>query len=74
MKVEASDQMDPRLICVSTISRVVGRLLRVHFDGWEDDYDQWMDCDSVDIYPGKIFLLVLKITYWLLPIEKNIPR
>ena len=23
----------------------------VHFDGWEDDYDQWMDCESVDIYP-----------------------
>lgn len=51
MKVEASDQMDPRLICVSTIGRVVGRLLKVHFDGWEDDYDQWMDCENVDIYP-----------------------
>ena len=38
-------------ICVGTISRVVGRLLKVHFDGWEDDYDQWMDCESVDIYP-----------------------
>ena len=25
--------------------------MRVHFDGWEDDYDQWMDCESVDIYP-----------------------
>ncbi len=34
-------------------SRIVGRLLKVHFDGWEEDYDQWMDCDSVDIYPGK---------------------
>ena len=31
MKVEAADQMDPRLICVSTISRVVGRLLKVLF-------------------------------------------
>jgi hypothetical protein len=51
VKVEAADQMDPRLICVSTISRVVGRLLKVHFDGWEDDYDQWMDCENVDIYP-----------------------
>ena len=59
MKVEATDQMDPRLICVSTISRVVGRLLKVHFDGWEDDYDQWMDCDSVDIYPGKSFSLLV---------------
>merc|ERR1719330_1841660 len=43
--------MDPRLVCVSTISRVVGRMLKVHFDGWEDEYDQWMDCESVDIYP-----------------------
>merc|ERR1719233_2601596 len=51
MKVECTDLMDPRLVCVSTISRVVGRLLKVHFDGWEDDYDQWMDCESVDIYP-----------------------
>ena len=51
MKIEATDQMDPRLVCVSTISRVVGRLLKVHFDGWEDDYDQWMDCENVDIYP-----------------------
>ena len=33
MKVEAADQMDPKLICVGTIARVVGRLLKVHFDG-----------------------------------------
>ena len=33
MKVEAADQMDPKLICVGTISRTVGRLLKVHFDG-----------------------------------------
>jgi len=51
MKLESTDLMDPRLICVGTISRVVGRLLRVHFDGWEEDFDQWMDCESVDIYP-----------------------
>ena len=86
MKVEATDLMDPRLVCVSFISRVVGRLLKVntsillcflklflvdyrrtgfrdyylftflywpqiHFDGWEDEYDQWMDCENVDIYP-----------------------
>ena len=28
MKVEAADQMDPKLICVGTIARVVGRLLK----------------------------------------------
>ena len=23
----------------------------MHFDGWGDEYDQWMDCDAIDIYP-----------------------
>ena len=43
--------MDPRLICVATISQVVGRLLKIHFDGWEEEYDQWLDATSPDIYP-----------------------
>jgi mbt repeat len=51
MKLECADLMDPRLVCVATISRVVGRLLKVHFDGWEDEYDQWLDCASPDMYP-----------------------
>jgi hypothetical protein len=53
MKVEAADLMNPRLVCVATISEVVatGRLLKIHFDGWEDDYDEWMDAGSPDIYP-----------------------
>ncbi|XP_055709587.1 polycomb protein Sfmbt isoform X2 [Phlebotomus papatasi] len=51
MKIECADLMDPRLVCVATISRVVGRLLKVHFDGWEDEYDQWLDCESPDIFP-----------------------
>uniref|UniRef100_A0A240PPP6 FCS-type domain-containing protein n=1 Tax=Anopheles epiroticus TaxID=199890 RepID=A0A240PPP6_9DIPT len=51
MKLESADLMDPRLICVATIARVVGRLLKVHFDGWEEEYDQWLDSESPDIYP-----------------------
>ena len=51
MKLECTDLMDPRLVCVSTVSKVLGRLLKVHFDGWEEDYDQWMDCESPDMYP-----------------------
>lgn len=43
--------MDPRLVCVATIAKVVGRLLKVHFDGWEEEYDQWLDCESPDMYP-----------------------
>lgn len=51
MKIEAADLMNPRLVCVATIVRVVGRLLKIHFDGWETDFDQWIDCNSCDIYP-----------------------
>ncbi|CAG7704205.1 unnamed protein product [Allacma fusca] len=51
MRLEAADLMDPRLICVATISQVVGRLLKIHFDGWEEEYDQWLDATSPDIYP-----------------------
>lgn len=51
MKLEAADLMDPRLVCVATVAKVVGRLLKIHFDGWEEEYDQWLDCESTDIYP-----------------------
>ncbi|ESO06919.1 hypothetical protein HELRODRAFT_77216, partial [Helobdella robusta] len=51
MKVEAVDLMDPKLICVATITTIVGRLMKIHFDGWEVLYDQWVDCQSPDIYP-----------------------
>nr|XP_006001283.1 PREDICTED: MBT domain-containing protein 1 isoform X5 [Latimeria chalumnae] len=51
MKLEAVDLMEPRLVCVATLTRIVHRLLRIHFDGWEDEYDQWVDCESPDLYP-----------------------
>lgn len=51
MKLEAVDLMEPRLICVATVLRVVHRLLSIHFDGWDSEYDQWVDCESPDIYP-----------------------
>ncbi|XP_012827090.1 MBT domain-containing protein 1 isoform X2 [Xenopus tropicalis] len=51
MKLEAVDLMEPRLVCVATVTRIIHRLLRIHFDGWEDEYDQWVDCESSDLYP-----------------------
>lgn len=51
MKIECADLMDPRLVCVATIAKVVGRILKVHFDGWEDEYDQWLDVQGPDMYP-----------------------
>ncbi|KAL4647844.1 lethal(3)malignant brain tumor-like protein 2 isoform X2 [Arapaima gigas] len=51
MKLEAVDLMEPRLVCVATVKRCAGRLLLLHFDGWEPEFDQWVDCQSPDIYP-----------------------
>ncbi|XP_051273748.1 lethal(3)malignant brain tumor-like protein 2 isoform X2 [Dicentrarchus labrax] len=51
MKLEAVDLMEPRLVCVATVKRYVGRLLLIHFDGWDDEFDQWIDYQSPDIYP-----------------------
>ncbi|XP_053210002.1 MBT domain-containing protein 1-like [Panonychus citri] len=51
MLIEAVDLMVPRLICVATIIKVVGRLLKIHFNGWDETYDQWCDCESPELYP-----------------------
>lgn len=51
MKIECADLMDPRLVCVATIVKIVGRVVRVHFDGWEDEFDQWLDSEGPDMYP-----------------------
>jgi hypothetical protein len=43
--------MEPKMVCVATIVGVVNRLIKVSFDGWGSNYDQWIDCESCDIYP-----------------------
>lgn len=49
--LEAVDLMEPRLVCVAQVKKVVGRLLRIHFNGWGDTYDQWCDCESPELFP-----------------------
>jgi hypothetical protein len=51
MKLESVDLMEPKMVCVATVVAVVNRLIRLNFDGWSKDYDQWIDCESCDIYP-----------------------
>uniref|UniRef100_A0A8C4TKA4 Mbt domain containing 1 n=1 Tax=Erpetoichthys calabaricus TaxID=27687 RepID=A0A8C4TKA4_ERPCA len=71
MKLEAVDLMEPRLVCVATVTRIVHRLLRIHFDGWEDEYDQWVDCESPDLYPAGWCELT---SYQLQPPAAQTPR
>lgn len=51
MLLEAVDLIEPNLVCVAIVKRVVGRLLQLHFIGWDDNFDQWCDCYSSNIFP-----------------------
>ena len=51
MKLEAVDMMAPHLVCVATVAQVADSLIRIHFDGWGEDFEQWVDCQSPNIYP-----------------------
>jgi hypothetical protein len=52
MKLESVDLMEPKMICVATVHAVVDRLIKLHFDGWDHIYDQWVDYESYEIYPA----------------------
>ncbi|XP_062449900.1 lethal(3)malignant brain tumor-like protein 3 isoform X3 [Rhea pennata] len=51
MKLEAVDKRNPILIRVATIVDKDERRIKIHFDGWDYNYDFWIDADSPDIHP-----------------------
>lgn len=51
MKLEAIDRKNPDLICVATVTNVLGNRFLVHFDEWDDTYDYWCYEDSPYIHP-----------------------
>ncbi|XP_052040146.1 lethal(3)malignant brain tumor-like protein 1 [Apodemus sylvaticus] len=51
MKLEAVDRMNPSLVCVASVTDVVGSRFLVHFDDWGDTYDYWCDASSPYIHP-----------------------
>ncbi|XP_071836308.1 lethal(3)malignant brain tumor-like protein 4 isoform X2 [Apostichopus japonicus] len=51
-KVEAVDKRNPLLVRVATIADIEDYKVKVHFDGWDDSYDYWVDDDSPDIHPA----------------------
>ncbi|KAL9953264.1 hypothetical protein ACROYT_G040653 [Oculina patagonica] len=50
-KLEAVDKRNPSLVRAATVAEVNEYRLRIHFDGWDDIYDDWFDADSLDLYP-----------------------
>ena len=51
MRVEVVDKRNPVLIRVASICEVEDFQIKIHFDGWTDLYNYWMDDDSLDIHP-----------------------
>ncbi|XP_034251580.1 lethal(3)malignant brain tumor-like protein 3 isoform X2 [Thrips palmi] len=53
MKLEGIDPDHPSLFCVLTVAEVKGHRLRLHFDGYAENYDFWVNSDSPEIFqPG----------------------
>ncbi|XP_043500389.1 lethal(3)malignant brain tumor-like protein 1 isoform X1 [Polistes fuscatus] len=51
MKLEGIDPERPSRYCVLTVVEVVGYRIRLHFDGYPENYDFWANADSMDIFP-----------------------
>lgn len=51
MKLEGIDPEHPSRYCVLSVVEIVGYRLRLHFDGYSESYDFWVNADSMDIFP-----------------------
>ncbi|XP_052398154.1 lethal(3)malignant brain tumor-like protein 4 [Carassius gibelio] len=51
MKLEAVDRRNPMLIRVATITDTEDHRVKVHFDGWHEKFDFWVDSDLPDLHP-----------------------
>ncbi|CAH1991418.1 unnamed protein product [Acanthoscelides obtectus] len=52
MKLEGIDPQHPSYFCVLTVAEVVGYRIRLHFDGYPENYDFWCNADTMDIFPA----------------------
>ncbi|NWU50292.1 LMBL3 protein, partial [Dromas ardeola] len=50
-KLEGVDPEHQSIYCVLTVAEVCGYRIRLHFDGYPDCYDFWVNADSSDIHP-----------------------
>uniref|UniRef100_A0A3B4AMD6 Lethal(3)malignant brain tumor-like protein 1 n=1 Tax=Periophthalmus magnuspinnatus TaxID=409849 RepID=A0A3B4AMD6_9GOBI len=51
MKLEGIDPQHPSMYFVLTVAEVCGYRLRLHFDGYSDCHDFWVNANSSDIHP-----------------------
>ncbi|XP_036270207.1 lethal(3)malignant brain tumor-like protein 3 isoform X4 [Pipistrellus kuhlii] len=51
MKLEGVDPEHQSVYCVLTVAEVCGYRIKLHFDGYPDCYDFWVNADALDIHP-----------------------
>ena len=51
MKMECIDPRHQSCFCVVSVVEAQGARLRLHFDGWSENYDFWINADSSFLYP-----------------------
>lgn len=51
MRLEAIDLKNTGKICVATVADVLDNRILIHFDGWDESYDYWIDINSPYIHP-----------------------
>ncbi|KRT81389.1 Sterile alpha motif containing protein [Oryctes borbonicus] len=52
MKLEGIDPQHPSYFCVLSVAEIMGYRIRLHFDGYPENYDFWTNADSMDIFPA----------------------
>ncbi|XP_075941391.1 lethal(3)malignant brain tumor-like protein 4 isoform X3 [Anarhichas minor] len=50
-KLEAVDRKNPMLIRVATVTDTEDYRVKVHYDGWSQQFDVWSDSDLWDLHP-----------------------
>lgn len=51
MRVEAVDRRNSMLLRVATVCDAEDYRVKVHYDGWPERFDVWLDSDSADLHP-----------------------
>ncbi|XP_037668376.1 lethal(3)malignant brain tumor-like protein 1 isoform X8 [Choloepus didactylus] len=55
MKLEGIDPQHPSMYFILTVAEVCGYRLRLHFDGYSECHDFWINANSPDIHPAGWF-------------------
>ncbi|OWK03133.1 hypothetical protein Celaphus_00007989 [Cervus elaphus hippelaphus] len=55
MKLEGIDPQHPSMYFILTVAEVCGSRLRLHFDGYSECHDFWVNANSPDIHPAGWF-------------------